>query len=140
MPSDIHQPIDPTQSFAANNGFTLIEVLIAMSIVAIALTAVYRLHSQTLAMANATVFYATEPLLAQQNMVSLQFQPADELTDVSGDFSDRHPGYHWTATINDVESEFLERTKEDLKRVDVTVSFDGDGQAFSLRRYLLIRE
>jgi general secretion pathway protein I len=133
-------PFDQTGPFPSDAGFTLMEVLVSMAIIAVALTAVYRLHSQTLAMGSATHFYTTAPLLAQQKMVELQSKPANELADDSGDFAELYSGYHWAATINDVDSELLERTKESLKRIDLTVSSDGDRQTFSLRRYLLIEE
>jgi general secretion pathway protein I len=109
-----------------------------MSIVAIALTAVYRLHSQTLAMANATVFYATAPLLAQQKMVSLQLKPADELTDDSGDFGDDFTGYGWSTIIDEVESEFLENTAKDLKKIDVSVDLNNGEFVYDIRAYKFI--
>ena len=121
------------------NGFTLLEVLISISIIAIALTAVYGTHSQTLSMAGAIHFYATAPLLAQGKMAEMRLRPADELSDDSGDFGELFPSFSWQATVSDVESELLERTKEDLKRLDVTVYLEGDQNAFTLTQYLFVR-
>jgi len=115
------------------------EVLIAMSIIAIALTAVYRLHSQTLSMAHTASFHTTAPLLAHQKMVELQIMPAEDLADDQGDFGEGHPGFSWRAMISEVESESLDQTEEDLKRIDVTVYFGTDQLSFSLRRYLFTR-
>jgi prepilin-type N-terminal cleavage/methylation domain-containing protein len=140
MPSYSAMTSHLTDPLAPESGFSLMEVLITISIIAIALTAVYRLHSQTIAMADATSFHTTAPHLAQGKMVALQLKPAGELADDSGDFGDTHPGYHWKAAISDVESELLSRTKEDLKRIDVTVLSARDQREFSLRRYVFIRE
>ena len=140
MASCIHQTQQRADSSPADAGFTLMEVLVAISIIAISLTAVYRLHSQTLTMANTAGFYTIAPLLAQQKMVEFQLKPMDELTDDSGDFGDRYPEYRWETTINDIESEVLKQTTRDLKRIDITVFFDRDHHTFSLRRYVLIRE
>ncbi len=129
----------PANRRVSSTGFTLMEVLISISIIAITLTAVYRMHSQTLSMAGTAYFYATAPLLAQGKIAELRLRPADELGDDSGDFGDRHPSFSWQATITDVESELLERTKEDFKRLDVTIYLNGDQSSFSLRQYLFIR-
>ncbi|MCU0593194.1 MAG: prepilin-type N-terminal cleavage/methylation domain-containing protein, partial [Desulfobacterales bacterium] len=45
-------------------GFTLLEVMVALGIMAIVLVSVYRLHSQTLAMSVESRFYTQAPLLA----------------------------------------------------------------------------
>lgn len=140
MASCIEPPQHRTDPSPSDAGFTLMEVLVAISIIAISLTAVYRLHSQTLAMANTTGFYTIAPFLAQQKVVDLRLKPIDELTDDSGDFGDQYPEYSWKATISDVESEVLSRTKEDLKRIDITVISDRDNRTFSLRQYLFVRE
>lgn len=123
-----------------SSGFTLLEVLISVSIIAIALLAANRMHSQTLTMANFGKFYTAAPLLAQYKMAELEGKPIAELADDTGDFGEDHPGYSWKATIANVESEILGETAQDLKQVDVTVFFAANESAFSIRQYLFLRE
>jgi prepilin-type N-terminal cleavage/methylation domain-containing protein len=47
-------------------GFTLLEVMVAVAIIAIAFTSVLKLHTQTLTMNIASNFYVKAPLLAQK--------------------------------------------------------------------------
>ena len=47
-------------------GFTLLEIMVAVAIIAIAFTSVLKLHTQTVAMNIASNFYAKAPLLAQK--------------------------------------------------------------------------
>jgi len=124
---------------SAVSGFTLMEVLISMAVIAISLTAVYHLHSQTVSMTHRSEFYTVAPLLAHQKMVELQLKPGDELLDDAGDFGENHPDFSWQASVADVASELLTHTREDLKQVDVTIYHDGDQLVFSLRRYLFLR-
>ena len=53
------------------SGFTLLEVMVAMAIMAIVLVSVYRMHSQTLTMNSASRFYTLAPLLAQSKLAQL---------------------------------------------------------------------
>jgi prepilin-type N-terminal cleavage/methylation domain-containing protein len=48
-----------------SSGFTLLEVMVAMAIMAIVLVSVYRMHSQTLTMNMAARFYTQAPMVAQ---------------------------------------------------------------------------
>ena len=102
-------------------GFTLFEVLVAMSVIAISLSAVYRLHSQTLSMAHRARFYTIAPLLAHQKMAEFQLLPPDDLADDTGDFGEGYASFSWKATVNGVESELLRQTQEDFKRIDITI-------------------
>jgi len=123
----------------AKSGFTLMEVLVSMAIIAISLTAVYHLHSQTVGMTHRSQFYTVAPLLAHQKMVELQLKPDDELLDDAGDFGENHPAFSWKAEVADVESDLLTHTREDLKQIDITIHHDSDQLVFSLRRYLFLR-
>jgi len=86
------------------NGFTLLEVMIAMAIMAIVLVSVYRLHSQTLSMTTANRFYTQAPLLAQSKMAQLEAIPSSVVSGDSGDFGDKFPGYGWRVSMEDVSS------------------------------------
>jgi len=123
----------------ARNGFTLMEILIAISIIAIALLAAHRMQSQTLIMAQSAKFYTIAPLLAQSKMADFQLVSGNELTDDSGDFGEDYPGYTWKATVADITSEILDQTAQDLKQIDLTVSYQSGEFEFSTRQYRFMR-
>lgn len=119
------------------NGFTLIEILAAVSIIAVVLVAIHKIHSQTITISNSIKFYATAPLLAQRKISELEIKPLEELVDDSGDFGDEFTGYGWQTIIGDVESEPLEDMAENLKRIDVAVFFNTDEFTYNIRTYRL---
>lgn len=121
------------------NGFTLLEVMVAMSIIAIVLLAVYRLHSQTLMMNYSARFYTTAPLLAQQKLSELELSASDELIDAAGDFGENHAGYAWEVSVGNFESELLKTAAENLKRIDLKITFNQDELAYTLRTYRYYR-
>ncbi len=136
------KPTADSRQPTAKNGFTLLEVMIAISIIAIVLVAVYKLHGQTISMSNAARFHTTAPLLAQSKLSEFGIKSLDELTSDSGDFGDDFPGYTWNVSVEDVQSEFLESVAENLKRIDVSVNF-GEGKfvyKYSFRTYRFVDE
>ena len=121
-------------------GFTLLEVLIAMAIMAIVLVGVYRMQSQTLTMTAASRFYTEAPLLAQDKLSQLEANPSDLITGDSGDFGELFPGYSWKVSTEAVSSEILGEAAADLKRIDLTVSLNGNEYEYSVRTYLFVEE
>ena len=121
-------------------GFTLLEVLIAMAIMAIVLVGVYRMQSQTLTMTAASRFYTEAPLLAQDKLSQLEANPSDLIPGDSGDFGEQFPGYSWKVSTEGVSSEILGEAAGDLKRVDLTVSLNGNEYEYSVRTYLFVGE
>ncbi len=118
-------------------GFTLLEVMVAVSIIAIVFISVFRLHTQTLAMNGTVRFYAVAPVLAHGILAELENRSPDELSDDSGDFGEDFPGFSWEVGVSDVESEVLEDTAKDLKRIDLTVTFEGI--VYGLRTYRFMK-
>jgi general secretion pathway protein I len=123
-------------------GFTLIEMMVAVSIIAIVLTAVYRLHSQTLLMTIGARFYTVAPLLAQNKLVDIELSSEQELAQGTGDFGKDFPDYAWEVTIDDVSSdqlktgsEQLKGAVEKLKRIDIKVLFNEGEMVYDLRTY-----
>jgi general secretion pathway protein I len=119
----------------ADSGFTLLEVMVAISIIAIALVSVYRMHSQTITMNFAARFYTTAPMLAQLKIAELETKSGEDLANDSGDFGEDYSGFRWDVVVDDVESESLGSAAKDLKRIDVTVSFNNDEFTYDLRTY-----
>jgi general secretion pathway protein I len=119
-------------------GFTLLEILVAMSIITFALIAIFRLYTQTISMNFLLSFNTTAPFLAQKKMAESTSMPGEELGDNSGDFEEEFPGYTWAVSVEDVVSESLET--EDLKKIDVRVSINGDEHVYYLRRYRFLRD
>ena len=119
-------------------GFTLLEVMVAMAVMAIVLVSVYRMHSQTLTMNTAARFYTQAPLLAQKKMAEVTTTSSGIFASDSGDFGENYPGYSWQVSTADVSSEVLGEVADDLKRIDVTVAYSQF--SFGLTTYRLQRE
>jgi general secretion pathway protein I len=120
-------------------GFTLLETLVAISIIAIVIVGIYQLHAQTIDMTIDAQFYAISPLLAQQKLAEIELSPEENLSERSGDFGDDFPGYTWKTSVSDVESEFLGTVAESLKRLDISISLDDSGKTYDLRTYLFVQ-
>jgi general secretion pathway protein I len=121
-------------------GFTLLEVMVAMAVMAIVLVSVYRMHSQTLTMSTAARFYTQAPLLAQKKLAEVTATSSQFFASESGDFGDNFPGYSWQVTAGEVSSELLGEVAEDFKRLDVTVAYLNNQFSYRLTTYRFQRE
>jgi general secretion pathway protein I len=125
---DPHRVTDYTHS-----GFTLLEVMVAVAIIAIALTAVLGSQSQSVSLASEAKFNTTAPLLAQSKLSEIEVLDPDDLRDDSGDFGDDFPGYTWQYSVQPVDFEKPENAADRLKRIDLTIAW-GEGGSY---KYLL---
>ncbi len=116
-------------------GFTLLEVMVALSIMAIVLVAVYRMQSQTVRMAVAEKFYVRAPFLAQSKTAEIMAAGQENTQSDTGDFGTDFPGYTWALSMEDTASEQLETEAENLKKIDVTIFFNTDEFTYTLRSY-----
>ncbi|MGD8891708.1 MAG: prepilin-type N-terminal cleavage/methylation domain-containing protein [Desulfobacterales bacterium] len=123
-----------------DSGFTLLEIMVAVSIIAIVLVSVYKMQAQTISMNYAARFYATAPLLAQLKIAEVQIENLGKSADDSGDFGDEFSGYRWNVVVDDIESELLGNIAENLKKIDVNISFNNDELTYRLRSYRFIQE
>lgn len=124
-----------TRNLQSDFGFTLLEIMVAVSIIAIVLVSIYKMQAQTISMNYEARFYATAPLLAQFKMTEQETKSLEDLTSDSGNFDDDFPGYSWSMAVDDVESEALGTTAKDLKKIDVTIFLNNDEFTYSLRTY-----
>jgi len=123
------------QSSKKISGFTLLEVMIAVTIIAIVLVAVFGSQSQSLSLANEAKFNTAAALLAQWKMAEVETGNDLELSSTSGDFGEDFQEYQWELNVSEVP---LSGTGgiEYLKQVDVTVRWgDQDQPRYELRLY-----
>ena len=122
-------------------GFTLLEVMVAMAIIAIALTAVLGSQSQSISLAAEAKFGTTAALLAQSKMAEMEFEDPDNLTSDAGDFGEDFPDYRWNVQLNDVTLVEPEQGSDYLKQIDLTISWGEDGPyKYNLRLYRFVPE
>jgi general secretion pathway protein I len=117
-------------------GFTLLEVMIAVAVLTIALAAVLGLQSKSLTLASESRFNTTAALLAQGKMAEITVAKMGELTSDTGDFGDVFSGYTWRLSVQNADLPGLEKMKGRLKRIDLEVTY-GEGELFrhDLRLY-----
>jgi len=137
-------PVTPAQAGVQNHlilrsGFSLLEILVALSIIAIVFLSIFKMHNQTISMNHSANFYTFAPLLAQNKIEELELKITYENTYDSGNFGDNYPGYRYNISIDDTDSEFLEYAAGDLKKIDVTVFTDIEELSYNLRTYRFIQ-
>ena len=129
-----------TRDLHHDYGFTLLEIMVAVSIIAIVLVSVYKMQAQAITMNYEARFYVTAPLLAQLKIAEVEKENLGGYADNSGDFGDEFPGYRWNVVIEDVESELLGNITKNLKKIDVNISLNTDDFTYSLRTYRFMQE
>ena len=120
-------------------GFTLLEVMIAMAIIAITLVAVFGSQSQSLSLANEAKFNTTAALLAQSKMAEVETLDPGDLVSGSGDFGEDFPDYHWDLTVSDITFAGAEEVSEHLKQIDLSLSYGEHGKyRYRLKLYRFV--
>lgn len=114
-------------------GFTLLEVMVALAVLAIALTSIYRLQGQTMMMSASAGFYSLAPQLAQTKLAEIERQEFKDIIDGTGDFGQDYPGYTWSLAIEDLPSDLITSKLYHLARIDLTIS--DDENSYRLRTY-----
>lgn len=112
-------------------GFSLVEVLVAMTIIATALTAVFRLQAQSLDLQAEARFATVAGQLGQDRMARILAEDRLPAGTVSGDFGEDFPGYAYEADVS-------ASAEEGLYRVQVRVFAEQAGRvrAMSLETHV----
>jgi len=120
-------------------GFTLLEVMIAMAIIAIALVAVFGSQSQSVSLASEAKFNTTAALLAQSKMAEIETLNPKDLISGSGDFGEDFPDYHWDVTVSDIAFPGAEEVSDHLKQINLSISYGEHGQhTYRVRLYRFV--
>lgn len=120
-----------------NAGFTLLEVMIAMAILAIGLTSLFGSQTSSVALATETRFNIQAPLLARLQLSTLQSSEEGIFAD-NGDFGDEYPGFKWELLVEDADfqdSELLQQLNDSMQHLTLTVTWGEDLYSYQLDSY-----
>lgn len=102
---------------SSEHGFTLLEVMIALALVATALTVLLSLGNRSILVGERIQRLTEATLLAQQKMTELELaarRSGFEMRDEEGTFTEPNAGFRW-------RTGYSETPLGSVKRVDVTV-------------------
>lgn len=109
--------LPPRRSSARPSGFTLVEVLVAMAVIAVAFTAMLGLHVRSLKLAAREQLYTQSLLLARSLVTDYELDPPP-IGSSSGDFEARfpgkYPGFRWELNV---QQAFFPKTSQLSVRV-----------------------
>ena len=129
-----------SSGFRFQQGFTLLEVMVSVTIIAIALVTLIGSQSQSVSIATISRFDTTASLLAQQKMAELALGGFDELRSGSGDFGEEFSMYSWTVEVRDLgEGDTgIKGAEEMLRSVDLIISSSfNDDQTYVVREIMM---
>lgn len=112
-------------------GFTLLEVMIAVAVLAVALTSLLGSQSSSVGLATETRFHIQAPLLAKKQLAELVVNK--ELFASEGEFGEEFPGFHWELQAEEAffgESEILQTLDTTLWHLTMIVRW-GDNPLFT---------
>jgi len=118
----------PRRSVCLSAGFTLLEVMIAVALIAIALVTLIGAQSQSVAIATGSRFDAMASLLAQWKLTELSLQDFAQLSSGTGNFGEEYPHFSWKSEVKELAEDDtgIKGSGGLLKAVDVTLSEDQD--------------
>ncbi len=135
MVNDVQGIVDRSQ-----RGFTLLEVMVSVTIIGIALVSLIGSQSQSVSIAASSRFETTASLLARQKLTELALAGFEELRSAEGDFGDDFPGYSWTVEVRDlgVDDTGIEGSDDMLRSVDLIISTGlEEGLSFGVREIMM---
>lgn len=118
-------------------GFTLVEVIVAIAVLAMVLVTLFRLQSSTVGLSEAAYFKQTAPLLALRKIDALEgngFDPGN----LPQEFKGRYQGYTWVCDIKegswsaDWDGIFSRGQVKGLRKIKMTIFSPEQKRSFTL--------
>ena len=120
-------------------GFTLLEVMVAVAILAISMATLFGSQSQSLVLATEAKFNTNASLLAGLKLAELESGRVEPVDD-EGDFGADFPGYRWKIVAREPSVEVSDRfdiAQGNLFQIDLTVFRGGDSSyLYTTRCYI----
>ena len=124
------------QTFGRISGFTLLEVMVAVAVIAIAFVTLIGAQSQSVAIATDSRFDTMASLLAQGKLAEMSLLDYTALSDSTGDFGKEFPGFSWKTEVTELSEgdTGIKGSSGTLKAVDMTVLIEEDtNRSYTLR-------
>ena len=120
-------------------GFTLIEVIVAMAIIATVMTALFRMQSGTINLAGADDFQTTARYLAAKALSHIEISIHDP--ELHGEFDQSFEGYAWQCEVTDVSgyfSDIMPDTAEEagtLQKVELKITREQGNRSYHVETF-----
>ncbi|MCW5199883.1 prepilin-type N-terminal cleavage/methylation domain-containing protein [Desulfobulbus sp. F1] len=127
-----------TDSKSKEAAFTLLEVMVAVAVIAMSFVALLSSQSQSLSIAAISRFETSTALLARQKLAELEAEGFDNLSSGSGEFTDDFSEYHWQAEVKELAEDETGIKGSDgmLKLIELTVG-RGEKETFEVRTLVM---
>jgi prepilin-type N-terminal cleavage/methylation domain-containing protein len=118
-----------------DHGFTLLEIVICLGLIALVLVAVFHLQAQNLDLQSEAQFMTTATWLLQERLSQIQSLEEIEEGTNSGDFGKDYPDYTYKQEVSEVPDTEGERSVLDWEYQDffATLLFERDYEHKALR-------
>ena len=127
---------------AGDSGFTLLEVMVAVAIIAISFVSLLGSQSQSISIATISRFETAASMLARKKLAEIGSSSVEDLSGSAGDFEDDFSDFHWQTEISDltVDETGITGAEDMLKVVDLTVSRGNDeNMVYRVRTVVMAR-
>jgi len=125
-------------NFKNKQGFTLLEIMVSLSIIGIVFVTLFHMQSRNISLADSGKFHTVSPYLAQKVIAQIEYDLDDSST-LSGDFGEEFPGYKWSGTVENYDyngSDFFNKdSARRLKQISVVISKNSRQFTLSTWRY-----
>ncbi|EKD40069.1 MAG: hypothetical protein ACD_75C00185G0004 [uncultured bacterium] len=121
----------------SDRAFTLLEVMIAVAIIAIAMVTLLGSQARSLSHATEAHFNVVAPMLASLKLAEMAGGVIPAVND-DGDFGEDFSGYKWKMEVEDAEfatSEVLGALTEPLQKVELTVWWSDTPYSYTITSY-----
>ncbi len=114
-------------------GFTLLEVMISVSIIALVFVSLFRMQGKTIELVESGKFYAIAPMLAETALGNIRIKTRGKWTTgtTSGDFTGVYAGCSWRCHITEPNLDDMKDLPFDgrgLKKIHITIFRNGKHQ------------
>ncbi|MGI6656919.1 MAG: type IV pilus modification PilV family protein [Desulfobulbus sp.] len=116
--------------FAGPAGFTLLEVMIAVAVIALTLVTLIGAQSRSVSLATSSRFETMASLLARWKLTDLMQSGYEGLMNADGSFGELHPDFVWQLTVRELDrfDTGLHEGDDLLKQLDLVVALKEEPQ------------